>query len=93
MDDKAGQESMEQWQPLPTKEVTINTIEVTLKEVNRNNESQVERRSKQVSDIQDPKEEEPEKKWVNFFNSSRLSAKGMNLSYITPVMKNGKKSN
>lgn len=34
---------------------------------------------------------EPTKKWANFFDTNRLSAKGMNLSYVTPVMKNGEK--
>ncbi|KAH0664989.1 hypothetical protein KY285_026195 [Solanum tuberosum] len=91
MEDRAGQDSMEQWPPLPTKKVTINTIGTTQKEANGNKESQGEIRSSQGSGIEDLKEVEPKKKWVNFFNSNRLSAKGMNLSYITPVMKNGEK--
>ncbi|KAG5632415.1 hypothetical protein H5410_004132 [Solanum commersonii] len=33
----------------------------------------------------------PGKKWVNIFNSSRLSAKGISLTYITLAMKNGEK--
>ncbi|KAH0665545.1 uncharacterized protein [Solanum tuberosum] len=32
---------------------------------------------------------EPAKKWVNFFNSNRMSTKGMSLSYINPVIRNG----
>ncbi|KAH0724790.1 hypothetical protein KY284_000655 [Solanum tuberosum] len=91
MEDRDGQDSMEQWPPLPTKEVTTNTIGTTQKEANGDKESQGEIRSSQGSDIQDPKKAEPEKKWVNLFNSNRLSAKGMNLSYITPIMKNGEK--
>ncbi|KAK4724060.1 hypothetical protein R3W88_026839 [Solanum pinnatisectum] len=30
---------------------------------------------------------EPTKKWVNFFNSNRMSIKGMSLSYVHPVMR------
>ncbi|KAK4733577.1 hypothetical protein R3W88_007838 [Solanum pinnatisectum] len=32
---------------------------------------------------------EPVKKWANFFNSKRMSAKGMSLNYVNPVMRNG----
>ncbi|XP_049399751.1 uncharacterized protein LOC125863797 [Solanum stenotomum] len=34
---------------------------------------------------------EPTKKWANLFNSNRMSAKRMSLSYVNPVMKNGEK--
>uniref|UniRef100_M1BIT4 Endonuclease/exonuclease/phosphatase n=1 Tax=Solanum tuberosum TaxID=4113 RepID=M1BIT4_SOLTU len=29
------------------------------------------------------------KKWASFFNSNRMSAKGMGLNYINPIMRNG----
>ncbi|KAK4706561.1 hypothetical protein R3W88_033881 [Solanum pinnatisectum] len=32
---------------------------------------------------------EPVKKWANYFNSKRISAKGMSLNYVNPVMRNG----
>ncbi|KAH0696290.1 hypothetical protein KY290_013643 [Solanum tuberosum] len=36
---------------------------------------------------------EPAKKWVNFFNSNRMSTKGMSLSYVNPIMRNGEQVN
>ncbi|KAF3637456.1 putative protein DOWNSTREAM OF FLC-like [Capsicum annuum] len=35
--------------------------------------------------------EEQPKKWTNFFDSNRLSANGVSLNYVAPVMKNGEK--
>ncbi|KAG5616167.1 hypothetical protein H5410_015991 [Solanum commersonii] len=35
--------------------------------------------------------EEPNKKWTTLFDNNRLSARGMNLSYVAPVEKNGEK--
>ncbi|KAG5626988.1 hypothetical protein H5410_012206 [Solanum commersonii] len=82
---------MEQWPPLPSMEMPTKPIEATQLEQNGDTESQGEISSNQGNDKQDLKEVESGKKWVNFFNSSRLSAKGMSLSYITPAMKNGEK--
>ncbi|KAK6780807.1 hypothetical protein RDI58_022991 [Solanum bulbocastanum] len=36
-------------------------------------------------------QEEPTKEWAALFDYNRISAKGMNLSYVAPVVKNGEK--
>ncbi|KAG5570832.1 hypothetical protein H5410_060598 [Solanum commersonii] len=35
--------------------------------------------------------DEPKHRWKNFFDTNRLSAKGLGLNYVTPVMKNEEK--
>lgn len=34
---------------------------------------------------------EPKKTWANFFETNRLPAKGMGLSYLAPIIRNGEK--
>ncbi|KAG5595965.1 hypothetical protein H5410_037197 [Solanum commersonii] len=81
---------MEQWPPLPSKVVTPVSFGGAQPEISVGS-SQAETNRNQLggtqgNDIQGDAlrkldmNAEPTKKWENFFNSNRLSAKGMSLS-------------
>ncbi|KAH0655728.1 hypothetical protein KY285_030610 [Solanum tuberosum] len=92
---------MEQWPPLPSKVVTPVSFGGAQPEISvRSSQAETNRNQlggTQGNDIQGDAQRkldmnaEPTKKWENFFNSNRLSAKGMSLSYVNPVMKNREK--
>ncbi|KAK6784497.1 hypothetical protein RDI58_017952 [Solanum bulbocastanum] len=91
---------MEQWPPLPSKVVPVSFEEAQLEIIVGSSQAKTNKNQLGVTQgngIQGDAHRKldmnvkPTKKWANFFNSNRLSAKGMSLSYVNPVMKNREK--
>lgn len=94
---------MEQWPPL-VKEVTPKTNGTIMATSNMGSNSNADLRCEIQHDSKEAEAStrdtaqrkldmtpEPAKKWANFFDTNRLSAKGMSLNYVAPIMKNGEK--
>lgn len=92
---------MEKWPSLPTKEVTPSTS-VTVQPANLGSKAQARTSMNQSVERLDQDNStrgavqrkldmntEPAKKWANFFDTNRLSAKGMSLIYVNLAMKYG----
>ncbi|KAG5620014.1 hypothetical protein H5410_005232 [Solanum commersonii] len=99
MEVNQGSEPMEQWPPLPSREVTPKTGGNKQPVVNLGSGKQEGTSTSQPNEMQErvlrddtqrqiDLNDEP-KKWASFFNSNRMSAKGMGLNYINPIMRNG----
>lgn len=100
---KMGKQAMEQWPPRPSTKVTPNTNGIVQQAIKLGTKSYSGTSMNQPMELGEKESvmrgaiqrklgmtTEPTKKWGNFFDTC-LSAKGMSLSYVTPVMKNEEK--